>query len=570
MTDHISDRATWLKAFSLLFLLLLPLGFFRLGSHHLVSMEGIVADGARYMAGEHTADGEVSMLSRLMVPRLHGELYTYKPPGAYAMAWVSTSLFGDSEFTVRAPFVASGMVMALAIFWLVGRRFDPWTGALSGFASLTAVLTAQKLRLAEFDMPLAAGVGVAAALASTELSSEKPRAWRWQLAYVALLFAFLDKGIPSLMFFAPGLFLAAFWLGTWKRLFGIAHLAGFATFCIGVGGWIWGAWTAEGAAAFAQPLNEADAKGLSWTLEAVGATLLKPLIFLACFFPWSLPLGAASRGKDGILGGWGEVPGTYSPQTGLMRGAAAFIVAGLATFMAVPATETRYLLPLAGPVAILAGGLVAQNTPRARPRLQTITRWTTLFFAIVLTLVVPTAWAVGQVEDADAVQILIGALLGSVLWWINLPMIRQKELPITQAALSLAGLAFCLTGLQTQLVDPNRAESRSLKSTAEVFMSYLEPDEDVWVQEVSAEFRHASITYYFDRPLRSFQPGEPPPVGSAIILFSDEEPWKSGGPDFAHCPIEITKRRSFEFLLGRVGECPQPHSAKPGSPTEDR
>lgn len=528
------DRSTFrLPALVVLSALILPLAFWRLGATDIVSMEGIVVDGARHM----DATGDYA------VPRLHGELYTYKPPMAYWLALASTRLFGESEAAVRLPFAAGAALMALVIFHLVARRFDPWTGMVSGVASMGGVLMLQKLRLAEFDMPLAAGVGIAAAFAASQLSTESPKVWHWQVAYLALLVAFLTKGIPSLMFFAPGLFAAAFATGRWKRLFMPAHLAGFLTFCLGVAGWAWAAWSAEGAAAFAQPLAEADAKGLTWDVQSLGATLMKPLVLLGIFFPWTLAVIAA---KPWISSAGEE---RDPEQRDLLRAAAAFVVAGLATFMAVPATETRYLLPLAGPVGMLFG-ILAMGESRAFAQ---TARGVTWFLGGLLTLAGGLGFA--GVVDAAPGQATVALAVGA-LFLVGNVLLGRRALPIPQAAATLLVVTLGLGLLQFLWIDPHRAASRSLRSVAADFSSHLDPAEALWIGRVSAEYRHSSLEFYLQRPFKSFYPGETPPDGAAVILISDEEPWKSGEPDFPYCTVAQRDQRSYTFALIRVGACP--------------
>ncbi len=57
----------------------------------------------------------------------------------------------------------------------------------------------QKLLRAEFDMPLALGVGVAVLAACSNLASEQQRPWLWWLGYLGLTVGFLAKGVPALI-----------------------------------------------------------------------------------------------------------------------------------------------------------------------------------------------------------------------------------------------------------------------------------------------------------------------------------------------------------------------------------
>lgn len=122
------------------------------------------------------------------------------------------------------------------------------------------------------------------------------------------------------MFYVPGLLLAAGWTGSQRRLWTYAHVAGIATFVIVTGAWAAGAWFADGWAAFEQPFREAGQKGLTWTLPALGTTLLKPGIALAAFLPWTVAVPLAFR-----EGSWRRL----DPRSRSMAAAAGAFVLGV-------------------------------------------------------------------------------------------------------------------------------------------------------------------------------------------------------------------------------------------------
>ena len=84
--------------------------------------------------------------------------------------------------------------------------------------------------MAEFDISLTAGVGVAVAAACYNLAASRPRWSIWLLGYVALAVGFLTKGVPALAVFAPGLLVAAWAAGRFRRLLGWRHLSAAALF----------------------------------------------------------------------------------------------------------------------------------------------------------------------------------------------------------------------------------------------------------------------------------------------------------------------------------------------------
>jgi 4-amino-4-deoxy-L-arabinose transferase-like glycosyltransferase len=288
--------------------------FWRLGATGLVSMEGIVVDGARHML----ASGD------WLVPRLYGEIYTYKPAFAYWLASIPLRLADPpSEALLRLPFAATGFLMGLAVLILIGRVSSWRAGLLSSLASVTGVLFLQKARMAEFDIPLAASVGVAVAAACYNLSTSRQRWAVWLLGYVALAAGFLSKGPPALMFFGPGILVAAAACGRFRRLFGWRHLSAALVFMAITGSYLWAVWESAGPAAFRQPVVESRIRGLGgWTLEpddellslpeaswvsragddfgqgwsrALVLSVVKPVGLWASFLPWTILLLSFSR-----------------------------------------------------------------------------------------------------------------------------------------------------------------------------------------------------------------------------------------------------------------------------------
>lgn len=511
---------------------ILPLALWRLGAVEVMAMEGIVADGARHMI----RTGEI------WVPRLHGEIYTFKPPFAYWMAAASFELFGArTEWTLRLPFVLSGLLMAVTVFVVVARRLGRRAGLLGGLASLTGHLTVQKLRLAEFDMPLAAGVGVATALAIAQLTDDEPPAWRWQVAYLALAAAFLAKGMPALMFFAPGLLLAVVATGSWRRLLGLPHLAAVGTFLLCVGVWLAGAWTAEGWAAFEQPLRESRQKGLSWNLDSLGQTLLKPGVLLVAFFPWTLALPLAFR-----PGLWDRLD---ARARSIATAAAAFVLGGLLAYMTVPAMETRYFLPLATPMGILCGIVLARGG--AGELFRRVARVSALVVGSLLAAGAPLLVRLGELEIpfSDALLVSVGGLVVATFALV-VPGLDLRH-SLASAALVTA-LALVLWCAYVAAVAPHRAHSRSLRDLAADFRTHLGDDEPVWAVPVHPGYRHSSLTFYLRRPIETFDAAEPPPAGSAVILFGDEPMGLGRGTPFEYCTLEKKIRRGIGFALVRV------------------
>ena len=159
----------------------LPIAFLWLGTADLYSMEGILAEGARFMESAQ----------EFSVPHLYGEIYNYKPPGANWMALASTWVFGaENEWTLRFPFALSGALMGLAVLWIAGGVLGPWGGFRCAAAAVATRLVIPRLHLAEWDVALAAGVGLAVVVACRNFAVGRANSVLWLVGYLGLALAF--------------------------------------------------------------------------------------------------------------------------------------------------------------------------------------------------------------------------------------------------------------------------------------------------------------------------------------------------------------------------------------------
>lgn len=538
--------------------------FWRLGSVGLVSMEGIAVDGARRML----ESGE------WLVPRVYGELYTYKPAFAYWLASLSLRIADPpSEALLRLPFAAGGFVMGLVVLLWIGRLAGWRAGLLSGVASVSGVLFLQKARMAEFDVSLAAGVGVAVAAACYNLSAARQRWGVWALGYLGLAVGFLTKGPLALVFFGPGVLAAGFVCGRLRRLFGWRHLSAALVFVAIAGSYLWAVWETAGPEAFRQPLVESKIRGIGgWALapddpllaspdagfveanrddfgrgwrRALVLAVVKPVSLWAGFLPWTvllLPL-VGRRPEPGrrLL----DRPG---------RAAAAFVAAGLLMFLLIPTFESRYFLPFCAPIGILCGvtadGLLGRHRERARLALGAgfVVAAVFALATVVLALRGPSPpvppshrWALG------AAGVLVGVAL--VRLW------RGHDTRRLVAVLGLAALCALLT--QVLAVEPYRAGKRDLEAPAVELAGHLPAGEPVWVLgPADAAAKHSSLFFYLDRPIRAFRPATalPPPGASCLFTARDLERLQ-GTPGFR---FRETGRVEHVWWSYRVGVCSEP------------
>ncbi len=472
-----------------------------LGSTDVVSMEGILADGARYMA--RTGD--------YWVPHLYGEVYAYKPPLCYWLAWASFWLFGrDTEWTLRLPIALTGFLMGTVVLAIFARRLSPRTACLCALASLTGVIVIQKVQMAEFDMPLGAGVGIAVAAACANLSDRRTSWALWMIGYAGLAMGFLAKGMPAVMVYAPGLLVAAVATRRWRELISPAHLIGVTCCIVPVAAWLACAWHAHGMQVFEQPFTEARDRGFDWGWKALGLTLTKPIVIVGLFLPWSIVLPVVFSKS------WRCSLDEASRR--LVNAATSFLLAGTLAFLLVPTNNPRYFVPLCVPMGILAG--VAATADLARfDRLRRGRRLAS-FLCLATVAVVSAIVACGLVSPAGMQPLPRGLLAMSACIeaavWIHAFRRRDERWPAKMLILCALGI----WAIDAWAARPYRAASRSLRETACALDAELPEAASVWT---AAGDSHSSLFFYLRRPVRSFEIGTGNvPAGAFVVVTSEQ------------------------------------------------
>ena len=508
-----------------------------LGRTDVVSMEGIVADGARHMA-RHGIE---------CVPHLYNEPYFVKPAMLYWLVLGAERIAGhESEWILRAPVACCGFALGLVVLVLVGRRSDPRSGFLAALATLTGALTLQKLPLAEFDLPLAAGVGVAIAAACSDLAAPTPRLRLWLLTYAGLTFALLSKGLAAIPPFFPGLILAALFTRRIRRFVTWQHLLALALCATVVGLYIAGVWREAGPAVFAQPLTEARTRTSVWSIRTAVYTLAKPGLLFIVFLPWT-PLALFAGAQA-----W------RSAQPGTTRlfatGAWGFLLGGLFALLLVPQHQTRYFLPLATPVGILAGLATAwpgRAPPPYRPHPE-LAWWCAA--RDVLLGVCATAMAILAI--IAGVQTLHTPLppahralliaLGSLTLIAVFALRRRIRLRLAVPVL----MALCTWAVLTLVDRPHRAETRSLRAVAAEMDPWLPRTATVWLDMRDDQ---SSLIYYLGRPAQAYRAeyGWPPP-GSFVLLYPEQADELADDPEFWLLELAWARGAGVDFVLGHI------------------
>ena len=503
--------------------------FLGIDNHGYISMEAMVLEGANNMLA--TGDW--------LVPRLYGEIYTYKPPLAYWLAAVPASLTETlpSAALMRLTFGSTALFFAILMFWLVGRMTSPRQGLLCSVASLGGVVFLEKVRLAEFDTVIAACVGCAIVLASTALSrdrSDSPQTGAlWLACYGFLYLGFLAKGAPALMSFGPGLLVAAFLAGRFRLLLSASHILAATLFAGLVAAYVWSVVDAVGWQGLMQPADEAQKRGLQWTWESLGLAVAKPLIICAAFAPFSLflPRALASVRKRGAL-----------VTDRLMACGVGFVAGGVATFTAVPTHEMRYYIPLAAGFG-LSCGLAAEHSLTTGA-----TRFESVATRILLLLLVPLTAAslyrrAEPLEGALLIVLLIATLIVAGAKQLN----RFGVVPTVAAAMMFLAIA------QALFFVPARAASRDLSGTAEEIASHLESDVAVWTAG-PADFagKHSSLYAYLGHRIFVFDPDRAVETAPPDAWFLLTEPdWNRHSDDLGLCALAVFEAPKRTFHLAR-------------------
>ena len=89
---------------------------------------------------------------------------------------------------------------------------------------------------------------------------------------------------------------------------------------------------------------------------------------------------------------------------------------------------------------------------------------------------------------------------------------------------------------------------------ASVFEAHLSESTELWTAPVSKHYRHSSLSFYLDRPIRTFSAESLPSAGDYVIFFSDEHDQLMDNLPFEHEVVEQRQQRKYEYTLSRVKE----------------
>lgn len=468
-------------------LLICTLGTWRLDTH---SMEGIIALGGEHMV--RSGDW--------FVPRLYGTVYAYKPALAYWLTGLAQHWLGRSEFAMRLPTALCAAVLCAFTAWVTGRLSSPRVGLYAGLAMTFSALFIEHGRIADFDIPVALGTGIAMLAATHNLVMGRSALNWWILAYLGLAIGFLAKGTPALGMYAPGLLVAALLLRQLRQLFTWQHLVGAAAGAIVLGAYLYLAWREAGPAAFADQRREVGLRSLLWNWRMVGQSLAKPLMIWAVFLPGAVLVPA-------LPWIWRKCATNAPPSLRrLAMALASFFLTGIIVWMAIPTDQNRYYLPLIAAVAGLAG--IAAEL---------------LSFA--------SASPVGAkegTEDPRTADRRSGRLKAT---WRTY-----------QPGFIVAGIGLVYWFVYAGFAQPGKVASRSERHIAAAFAPHLAPQEKVYFDGFDAG---SSLFYYLQHPVGRWKL-EAAPLADVFMLVINSDnrhqrPALMNRPDI-HVEILATER----------------------------
>lgn len=139
-----------------------------------------------------------------VVPELNGKPYLAKPPLLYwATAGVYAATGVQSEFTGRLVTATCGVLLVLAVYWVLRRKASEDVGFVTALMLLCAPYALERSRFAELDQPLLLCTFLCIAALHTSWTSDGLR--RWGMALVAgllLAAATMLKGPVPYLFVA--------------------------------------------------------------------------------------------------------------------------------------------------------------------------------------------------------------------------------------------------------------------------------------------------------------------------------------------------------------------------------
>ena len=332
----------------LLVLLCAPIVLYRLGGPALGDPdEGRNAEVAR----------EMLVTGDFITPRINDARYLDKPPAYFWVVAASLRAIGVNELGARLPSALFALIGIALTAWFARRHWGPRTGWPAGAILALTPLYIVFARTVIFDMMLTVCMTLSVMAAFEAMEGSRVAG---PIAFAAAGLGTITKGPVALV--VP-LLVAATWAVLERRPGLLRRLrpgAGMAIYAAIVLPWLVLV-SARNPGFLEYAIVGENLKRIATdTFETSRPFYFYPTVVLPGLFPWILYAGAsaARRGLRGLRAGR-AVPGAAprDPRARAERFAVVWIGVVYLFFSLVSSKRPSYMLPLAVPVALLAGGL---------------------------------------------------------------------------------------------------------------------------------------------------------------------------------------------------------------------
>jgi len=477
-----------------------------------------------------------------IVPHVEEKVYLKKPP---LYNWVLAVMFGlsgkVSEMTARLPsvFFAAFGAIGLSLFW---QRFSDNMNLrfiIPGLIYLTFSDVIEKSIRAEIDMTFASLVTLSLISWFVLHESYGRKAWAWTVALFLVGVSVLTKGIQAPAFFyctvVPYLLIRK----EARNLFSWAHLAGVGIAAVVIATWfIPMALTAGGGAMIKTWWHEISVRGEPLSGSGFWRHILEfPLSFTLAYLPW-IPF--LILWKDRSL----------RPDNDPLRKLALFallpLVISVPVYWIIPGARIRYLMPLAGMLAILITMPLSGLLDRQRAPSWVKWYFKTIGFVCALAMITAPLWGSRlALANRPAALVIMVTLLAVSIFLIRMKGRFERTFMLFLAAVLLGKV------LWASLYFPYHAEYHSFYRNAAREINDLMP-RNITLYDYDVVNPH--LTFYLDRPVEVIQSLDDPRIGpGAIVLIKKGAEPEQGMSQLAFL-AEIKARRSIYRLYRLDGK----------------
>lgn len=442
-----------------------------------------------------------------IVPSVEGEVYLRKPP---FYNWVLAGIFGvlgkASEMTARIPSVlfATLAALGLTLFWWRTSRERDLRFIVPGLIYLTFSDVIDKAVRAEIDMTFASLVTLALVSWFILHESYGRKTLAWVLSLFLVGISVLTKGVQAPAFFYCAVMPYLLVRKEVRNLFSWGHLAGIGIAVAVIAMWFVPVALAAGGGEVVKTWwHEIAVRGEPLSGSRFWNHIVDfPLSFVLAYLPW-IPF--LILWKDRSL----------RPEDEHLRKFALFallpLVISIPVYWLIPGARLRYLMPLAGMLALLIaipldGLLERERAPS----------WVTWYFRVIgftcaLAVISAPFWGVRfSLASRPAALAIMVALLAVSIFLVRMKGRFAHALMLFLAVVLLGKLFWA------SLYFPYHAERHSYYRNAAREINALMP-----VDAPLYDYRvlNPHLTFYLDRPVLLIQSLNDPRIGPGAIVL---------------------------------------------------